>query len=99
MTNPPDQLATGVVGGIPTAREAPQPLASAALAFTARGARPPGHTQITGLRADVAGMTAIVDGAAALPLCSDVRWRDALREVVDDPSLLVLHAQPIVELT
>ena len=44
-------------------------------------------------------MTATLDGALALPPVSDVRWRDALRVVLDDPTLLVLHAQPIVELT
>lgn len=32
------------------------------------------------------------------PGAFDVRWRDALREIVEDPSRLVLHAQPIAEL-
>lgn len=34
-----------------------------------------------------------------VPPVSDARWRDALREVVDEPGRLVLHAEPIVELT
>jgi EAL domain-containing protein (putative c-di-GMP-specific phosphodiesterase class I) len=33
-----------------------------------------------------------------LPPVSDARWRDALREVVNEPGRLVLHAEPIVEL-
>ena len=36
---------------------------------------------------------------APAPPVADERWADALRAVVDDPGLLILHAQPIVELT
>ena len=37
--------------------------------------------------------------ASSAPPIADERWADALRAVLDDPGLLVLHAQPIVELT
>lgn len=37
--------------------------------------------------------------SAAVPAISDERWRVALRRVIDEPALLVLHAQPIIELT
>ena len=37
-------------------------------------------------------------GADPPPL-TDPRWAEALRQVVDQPDLLSLHAQPIVELT
>ena len=43
-------------------------------------------------------MTDVAAEAGAPPL-TDERWSDALREVVEQPDLLVLHAQPIVELT
>ena len=35
----------------------------------------------------------------SVPAVSDERWREALRLVVSDPTLLTLHAQPIVDLT
>jgi EAL domain-containing protein (putative c-di-GMP-specific phosphodiesterase class I) len=37
--------------------------------------------------------------ADVVPEMSDPRWRDALQLVIDDPTRLALHAQPIVELT
>ncbi len=43
-------------------------------------------------------MTDVAAAAGAPPL-TDERWGDALRQVVEHPELLVLHAQPIVELT
>jgi EAL domain-containing protein (putative c-di-GMP-specific phosphodiesterase class I) len=43
-------------------------------------------------------MTEVTADSAAPPT-SDRRWVHALQRVVDEPELLVLHAQPIVELT
>jgi EAL domain-containing protein (putative c-di-GMP-specific phosphodiesterase class I) len=38
-------------------------------------------------------------GTEEVPALSDDRWRAALQRVIDDPGGLVMHAQPIVELT
>src|SRR4051794_6004072 len=38
-------------------------------------------------------------GSAEVPAIEDERWCDALQDVVDDPSLLAMYAQPIIELT
>ncbi len=41
----------------------------------------------------------VTDAAGAAPPLADPRWSPVLQRVVDQPELLTLHAQPIVELT
>ncbi len=39
------------------------------------------------------------DAVGEVPALSDDQWRRALHDVLDDPTLLTMHAQPIAELT
>ena len=48
---------------------------------------------------DVAAFMTDVASECLPPPLTDHRWADALQQVVDQPELLALHAQPVVELT